>query len=446
MKYNFEDDDYYVQKNNKKYTNDNKKKFKPPIALIFFVIIFAYFMFFGLFPEPSAKTIAEVRKINKLNESYENDVSKLNYLYESVIKKDTSNKKIYEQEIHTINANSIQKTNITKKLIDLVVVEKSRLSNNEINQLIKEYYTIDDSKLIVKITKFYTLLNMLYENTYPISEVKLIYYDESKLFYSRLFSFYENEKKTKKIQEKQQTIERMLKTLENDFKKFKLFSGNKNYIKIAQKIINIKNIWLKFQELTDVKYKYLKDMDIKFFLQLGKTSWNYSSDSEYNYTYPMKELTRKQYELALSNINQYAAINVIKTDGEYSGMTNRTFWINEQREVFYHQYTNVINKKESISKWTEVDEKYFFANKNNIKKAIYYKKFGDLDSEATAPLTKHESENIQYSHRNSYWGGTYFFYHSAYSSKDNYRYNNRRKNLRNRGSSNIGRGPSGGGK
>jgi hypothetical protein len=453
MKYNFTDDDFYYikpPKNNKPKKDmsmgDIYKIFVLPIAIAIFLIVIIDFMY----PVPSQNTVNQVTNIK--NDSYDVKIKKMNISYDKAIKLVKNSSQVYKQNITTINENYQKKVKIRKQLVELVLVDESRFSDDEIAQLIVDYYKIDDKKLILKISKYYDVVIALKENKLNANTVKAKYYNTSLNSYLSLKDFYSSKTSSAFIIKKQKTIKNMKVNLETYYNSLIKYNNLKDYTKMAQTVIDMENVYLKFKDLDSSKSLVLYDMDIKFFVQIGKTSWDKYSDYEYNHIYKSKEVTRKQYEMIQSNISKYASLYEDIYENEYSGMTNREFWINDSYQTYFHKYLNIINHKESLSKWIEVDENYFFKHKEDIQKVIFEKEYGYFTDEATKPLYKYDKDETNITNTSSggyggmfLWGNSYYSTHNNYRHTDNKRYN-QRKSMRSVSSSNMSRGPNGGGK
>ena len=456
MKYNFTDDNYYYKKSfndiprRPQYqSNNNKKKFPFLYTLIISVIVLS-FLYDLFFPNPSTKTTNEVLKIKQISKEYNTNINSMSKAYLKAIKLIPKSKKTYNKEIVTILKNWDLKNNYHKELVKLVIVQKDRFSDEIISQDIKLFYEINDSEKIKEITKYYNTIILLKTRNYNHKQARNIYYKDSLLKYNKLMLYYKKHKNTKK----QTIINTMKTTIVNNFSKYQKQLKTRDYTNMAFALISLEETYKLFDELDSQEKIVLKDMDIKFYVQLGRTSWHYNYDSEYDYVYKLKQLTRVQYELIMSNPGAYARKYANPSEHENYNITNREFWINDSYQKYYHKYLIIKDSKISQSDWIKVNEDYFFKNKNNIKKVIYLKAYGDFKSENTSPLTsyKDSSRSNNYGGYSSYsggyggnWGGIFYTYHNPYSTNDTYRYK-KRKRLRDIGGSNMSRGPSGGGK
>lgn len=149
--------------------------------------------------------------------------------------------------------------------------------------------------------------------------------------------------------------------------------------------------------------KILSDMKIGYSVEIGRSTWDESSDfaTEYTYTYPARTISENAAaELAKYYPNREIArvyrsspsILVSRKSWSELGIhldypwrsgsaDSASFWVDDAGSRFYHKYIIVEDDKKSETDWIEVDESYFNANKENLGMAVVSKPYGSYEDE-----------------------------------------------------------------
>lgn len=224
-----------------------------------------------------------------------------------------------------------------------------------------------------------------------------------------------------------------------------------------------------FKEL-DVSYsKILKDMKAKFYVQVGRTTWDSYSDwnTDVNYTYPVKEVEEDvfkyfdglQENVVLAKSYNYGRSVSVNIDDKMwnklsitpnqgwntSGNDDGEFWLNNTVVKYYHKYIVESNGKITETGWVEVTEDEFYDNAENLGMSIYSKPLGVFEDEAieeAAPAGITYVDNPKYGEwkkdesGNSFWAfyGKYALISNLMGSNHHYYrndYNDYNRNYRN---------------
>ncbi len=310
-------------------------------------------------------------------------------------------------------------------------------NNGDNTALLKSYHTKIDNKLnMVKSAIKHPInrsrfLEKLYKETdaYKLSvENKMTYINETQKDLIAISNKYSNAypKKDSLIKKDLKSITLvydMDKKIEKDFfmhyelKKSK--SDSFNLIVMANSYTNIKKDYdffknkskshpKKLAELDDSYTKTLVDMDAKFYVQVGRSSWDESSDygekdrlysfvevSEQCATYfdklPENTVLAKYnkgwssgWSLTVKMTRSYWDDLKIKGGESWPDKyhDHSEFWFNDSRVDYYHKYNIEKNGKVIENGWVKVDEDTFYDNLENIGMAIETKPYGYFNYEA----------------------------------------------------------------
>jgi hypothetical protein len=233
----------------------------------------------------------------------------------------------------------------------------------------------------------------------------------------------------------------------------------------------------KLKELDQSYSKILKDMKARFYVQVGRSSWDSSSDyGGKDYLYPMVEVdeeTFKYFEGLASTVTLASElgygtsdVNVkikksmwdklkIRPKANYpSSHDDSEFWLNNTVTKYYHNYIIENNGKViNQSSWKEVSEDVFLENLDNLGMTIYSKPLGSFEKEAiseAAPAGLTYVNNPKYgqwkkdSNGNEFWVfyGQYMFLSHLMGGHNysRYEYNDYNRNYRNKRRSYYGSG------
>ena len=480
---------------------DGEDKARGGIIAIIIVIFLAHNLFNMLFPLPSQDMIAEAKEISVEFKAYEKNINSYIQKYKNLSTQEPLVKKKFIQDIHKINIRTINKKKLKQDIVKNVLKDKLRDHEEENKKLIEKYYEIDDEDAIKELYKDIELFFMIIKKPKSIKEYLEKQISFSKTTYNNLKEYYAKLNTpfgTKKLE----FINSSITTIDTEFLNYNTNLKNKKYDEAYSSAKTIIDLYKKFFELNGWEVKILKDMDMKFFIQVGRTSWDNSSDfGEQNYLYKYREVTRKDFELPDSKT--YIVVRNLKLD-KYKDTPrshdSREFWVNDRIIKYYHKYnyiagTSIKEKKPKIyntKNWIEVTSDDYWDKHSSLGKEIYSKPFGYFKNEAskkTLPIGGGFVDNIYYGNwenniwkwkpkidktmtyftnryytkdeyekwnetnsssqtaplraNNNFFGGVYYANHGNYW-KDDYRKYEKRRTVRGTSSSHSSRGVSGG--
>lgn len=166
------------------------------------------------------------------------------------------------------------------------------------------------------------------------------------------------------------------------------------------------------KELDKSYTKILKDMKVRFYVEVGRTSWDSYSDynTDTNYTYPMREVdeeTFKYFDGLSDNVilasesgygkdsptvkidkSKWNALKINPVEKYDGGDDDSEFWLNNAIAKYYHNYIIEDNGKiEDQSVWVEVDEDTFYDNLEHLGMSISSKPLGYFEDEVIEEAT-----------------------------------------------------------
>jgi hypothetical protein len=206
----------------------------------------------------------------------------------------------------------------------------------------------------------------------------------------------------------------------------------------------------------------LRDMKIEYRVQIGRTSWNESSDFSFDedYLFQPAFIPKEAYEYLgklpngegqgeQGNIAGYSSgwsswnsgVHIrrdvwdrlkVKMDEAFPSSDNSsTFWIAELEPVYYHKYAHVAGKTVTEGTWEEVDEADYGEHVNDFGMAIETKPLGKFTDEVIEEPTPVGIEMVGNTHYgawredhsgNSFWEfyGQYAFMNALLGGNDHY--------------------------
>lgn len=162
----------------------------------------------------------------------------------------------------------------------------------------------------------------------------------------------------------------------------------------------------KLKELNRSYSKTLVDMQVKYFVIIGRVSWDESSDwpSEHEYKYPVREVDETTYEyfdklpddqeladyggFFSSSLNakidqsKWGLLQISPKENWPSSFDDEAqFFIADLPIRFFHKYLIVENGEKSETGWVEVGEQYFDAHDEHIGMDLIVKPYGHYEEE-----------------------------------------------------------------
>lgn len=264
--------------------------------------------------------------------------------------------------------------------------------------------------------------------------------------------------------------------LKGEFLDVSKFTNSYDLIVISNKLLKTESE-IKTKKINELFHSYSKilvDMKSNYFVKVGRSSWDESSDwdSENTYIYSGREVSEKIFDYFDSvsdqdmgslggglfssshsnqintNFNQSAvdSLNIDARESMSSSDDSANFWIEELYTEDYHKYMIIEDGKKTETDWIKVSNEVFEKNIKNIGMELVSKPLGSYEEETIntpAPTgmsyvgNKHYGEWKTDSSGSSFWHyyGMWSFMNniggigSSYSHNDydSYR-NNRRHN------------------
>jgi hypothetical protein len=199
----------------------------------------------------------------------------------------------------------------------------------------------------------------------------------------------------------------------------------------------------KLAELGRSYSKTLVDMNVDYYVVIGRTDWDewaeFDNDSDYTFA-PVKvdasvyqqweQLGNTGNDVSVSE-EQVTAFGLDPNENQSSG--SREFWLSDLQEKYFHKYLVVENGQKSTSDWEEVTEAFFDEHEYDLGMDIVSKPYGLYEDEVideAAPPGIAYVNNSRYGHwkddghGNSFWEwyGQYAFYRDMLGGPQPYYY------------------------
>lgn len=371
---------------NKNY-DEASDRFGNKIALIIFSIFIIYHIFDYFFPEPSLTIYYEAKKIDSANSIYYSKINNIYYDFFNYAKKHEEIKSYFSQDIENIKQRANLKSTIANELYKRIVKNKERFNKDEHEVLIEQYYEINDLDKLNNIMKKVLYLNTIIETPDIVKSEIYLKIDKSIIIHNKLKAFY-SQTKNKFTNINTKRINDLLQNLHTSTITFKSSLKEKRYISSYESAQKITSINLKFKTLNTSNIKILKDLNTKFYIQVGRTTWCNSDSSrcnDFNHLFEAFEVTRNQYELALKNFHYYnQSFEFNRYEKQPSSHNVYEYWLNDNELKYFHKYTYIINNEIIDSdKWEEVTPEYYFSHIQSLGSEIYSKPYGYLEENAS---------------------------------------------------------------
>ena len=210
----------------------------------------------------------------------------------------------------------------------------------------------------------------------------------------------------------------------------------------------------KISELGKSYSKRLVDMEVRYFVKVGRTSWDnyYEYPTETNHTYT-RQVTEDVFEyfgeLTVADIATYGYSLRVKINKSMwdnlrispkerwpSGDDEAGFWLGDVYEEYYHKYILTENGKQRTTGWKKIGADFFESNEGNMDMEIVVKPYGSYESEVVkvaAPPGMAYVNNKKYGRwkkdektGRSFWDwyGPYLFYSTMLGGHRHYYYHN----------------------
>lgn len=374
--YNFQD----------KFDDEDGDKIAKWFLVLLVISFIAFEIFDYLYPKPSLDIQFEAKETAVLYQQYEQKIQQILIKYYKVANNDSFIQKKFNHEIKKINTNLKRKKNLQRTIDNKILKEKERDKEEEHLILLNKFYEIDDLETLNKIYHNSLISNLIRTNSRKLKEEAISYKEYDQKIYNDLTKKY-NKLNNPFAQKKQTLINTYFSTIQDTTKTILELNNTteKNHEKIFNSIKKRDKTHEKLIELNHSRIKILKDMDIKFYIQIGRSSWNsHSDDRDKNILYDYIEVSRKNFLLAQNKLNQ--VITNIKLNRRYqmpSHHDSGEFWLNDKKTKYLHKYTYLDDYNLFDKPWEEVNENFYWNKHSSLGMEIYSKPFGYFNNEAS---------------------------------------------------------------
>jgi hypothetical protein len=203
-----------------------------------------------------------------------------------------------------------------------------------------------------------------------------------------------------------------------------------------------KSLRTRLSELDRSYSKTLIDMRVEYYVQVGRVSWDESSDwdSEHDYQYPVRQVDEATYEyfdklpdedpIALyggflsSSIDpkidhgKWNLLKINEKENWSSGDSDAEFYVAELPAKHFHKYMIVENGEKKETDWVVVSDAYFEQNEDNLGMDLEAKPFGFYNDETikvASPAGMAYVGNPKYGNwKNDGNGGSFWEFYGRY--------------------------------
>jgi hypothetical protein len=210
-------------------------------------------------------------------------------------------------------------------------------------------------------------------------------------------------------------------------------------------------------ELGQSYSRRLVDMNIEYFVQVGRTSWSnkYDYPTEHEYTYSPRQVNEEGYGFFAPLIdkpivaytrgwtgwgqrigidkNRWNALEIDWQERWPRGDDDSEFRIDDTPTSFFHKYVDIRNGVETKGDWQKVSEEVYDANEENLGMTIISKPYGQYEEEVSlvaSPAGMDKVGNPRYGRWETGPDGrrrwsfleTYAFYHLIFGGRRHYYY------------------------
>lgn len=244
--------------------------------------------------------------------------------------------------------------------------------------------------------------------------------------------------------EVQKSISIVKKEFDSKLPDYALFADSCGLITRNLKLISDydKTLRPKLAELDRSFTKTLIDMRVEYYVQIGRVTWDESSDwdSEHNYDYPVRQVDEATYEYfdklpdedpvavyggffsrnVESKIDggMWGKMNIDPKENWSSGDDSGEFYVSQLPAKFFHKYMIVENGEKKETGWMEVSDAYFEQNEDHLGMDLEAKPFGYYNDETikvAAPAGMAYVGNPKYgSWKSDGHGGSFWEFYGKY--------------------------------
>lgn len=163
-------------------------------------------------------------------------------------------------------------------------------------------------------------------------------------------------------------------------------------------LVDYNELHIFIEELLTSSTRILTDMRLEYYVQIGRTTWDNSSDynTDKDFIYPLVQVNEGVYEYfenwgdkTLGSLTRTACDKGYWSDlgiPKRKDLPNRhdkaEFWINDLPIKYFHQYLLEENGDTIHTGWREISEAQFFNDIDNLGMATYTKPAGYFETEA----------------------------------------------------------------
>lgn len=352
------------------------------IGAVLIALSLGYYEIF--FPKPTLDLKYEAKEISIISAKYQREIENHLYIYSRFSKEIYLIRKKYRNKVGKISENLKTKISLGDEIYRRIVKYEERDKEKEHKKLIERFYNIDDLERLKEILKEVKLLYAIKNNPKQINDIVSKLTTNSMILHKGLTKVY------KKLdndfsRKKQALIDSSIDRTKDNYNNFLTFKMDDDHEKIFNVINESRTIFEQLKELDSSKIKILKDMDMKFFVQIGRSSWKSTSDAgDTNFLYNFVEVQRKDFIEAQRypySIILKAKLNDRLNMPRHHDSTE--FWLNDRKVKYLHKYTYIIGNKIRESDWKEVEEEFYWEKHPALGMEVYSKSVGIFNSEAS---------------------------------------------------------------
>lgn len=356
------------------------------IPIIIAALIYVGYMAYDFYyPSVTAKMKSDVRILRSDFTDYSATLRLALQKYDKLKRESPSVSNRFDTKVGTIRENLLQKLSLQKSLTQSVLVDKERGKEALFLSQIKKYYAIDDAKRLETIIDEAVIIHEITTKPQKSKAFMKRLYDRSYGMYEKLQMHYSDQNDTFS-RDKLTLIQSRLEKVKSSYAAFDdaMQSSQKRYAFEPYKVLQ--NEYKLFKELSSSYVRILKDMDIRYYIQIGRTSWDERSDAftDVDYLFEEKEVSRFHYFLFHKVVELQGVKQILNPYQNMPRSHNKAeFWVNEATVRYFQQYIEIKDDIAYTSVWQEVSADMFWKHQKHLGMEIYVKPYGYLASEAS---------------------------------------------------------------